>query len=616
MCGIYGMVALKSAPLHAPELLEQMGRRLRHRGPDDRRVMTRPEAAMGTERLRIVDPGPQGAQPCTDPASRIWLSCNGEIYGAAALRRRYADYPYQSRTDVEPLVPLFLHKGPAGLAELDGMFAIAIWDTCERRLVLARDRAGEKPLFYTRMNGEVWFASEIQALLELPAASSELDPFGLVDFLELGYVLEPRTMFGHVRKVEAGTIVELTERGQQVHRYWNPGAVATEPRSELEAERHLAALLERAVQKQVVADVPVGVFTSGGVDSALLSTLARRAVDPEVLHTFTATFAEPSYDEARYAASVARVQGTKHVEVRVDERALGEAFTTVADRIAEPIADPAILPTYLLARTAREHVGIVLSGEGADELFGGYPTYLGHQLAPWFNSLPPVVRRTVRRLASLLPPSTTKVPLEFLLKRFVADADKGVLDRHLAWFATGLDQSVWNQTLEVAPRSLPIMDASADPLRQVMLFDYLTYLRDNLLVKVDRATMLVSLEARAPYLDRELATFALSLDPGLKVRGLQTKWLLKRVARTLLPRSIVRRRKRGLSVPIAQWINRGLKTEVDRLLAPERLRREGVLRERRVRQLLSEHRAGRANHARPLWTLLVYETWRERWLGD
>lgn len=615
MCGIYGMVTFGEAPPDAAVVVERMGQRLRHRGPDDRAVLASPHAMVGTERLRITDLLPRAAQPFTTPDGAVWLACNGAIYNAAALRARYPRYPYRSRCDIEPILPLYLDRGPAGIAQLDGMFAVAIWDAQRARLLLARDRAGEKPLFYARLGDAVWFASEVQALLEHPAIPRDLDSAALDDYLTFGYVPEPRTMFSAISKVEAGTVVSFDAQEHGAMRYWVPELLPIEPTSPERAEQRLAEHLELAVRRQLVADVPVGVFTSGGVDSSLLATLAARARAPQELHTFTAGFSQADFDESHYANALAERLGTRHLTVRVAEHDLREALDLITHRVAEPIADPAILPTCLLARAARARVGVVLSGEGADELFGGYPTYLGHRAAPAYAALPSAARRAVRGIVNALPTSAGRVPLEFLLKRFVADAERETLERHVAWFGTGLDPGAWAEQPH-GPSWLPVVRGDPDPLRQVMLFDYLTYLRDGLLPKVDRATMLFSLEARSPYLDRDLTTFALGLPTPLKLRGLTTKWLLKRVARRWLPRRVVHRRKRGLSVPVAAWINDGLRTEVDRLLDADRLHAQGVLRGERVRQLLSQHRSGRANHARALWPLVVYERWRERWLGD
>jgi asparagine synthase (glutamine-hydrolysing) len=479
-------------------------------------------------------------------------------------------------------------------------------------LVLARDRAGEKPLFWRRLHDEIWFASEIQALFTTTPRT--IDSTALVDYVHFGYVREPRTIVSGIHRVCAGTTMVFDRPEARVHRYWDP---ASAPVEELDIDGATTALEERlvvAVERQLVADVPVGVFTSGGVDSSLLAVLAARALAPHRLQTFAVGFADRRFDERHPAADLARICGSEHSEVVADEHALRQAFDRAAECIAEPIGDPALLPTILLADHAKRRVGVVLSGEGADELFGGYPTYLGHRLAPAFLGLPRLVRKAIGGLVGRLPASHGKVTWDYLVRRFVHAADAPLLPRHVAWFGTGLSPSI----LAAERLNIPLLEdvGSGDVLSRAMLFDYRTYLPDGLLTKIDRASMLVGLEARAPYLDREVTGLAFGLPVSLKVRGLETKWLLKRVAQRHLPDGLVLRRKRGLSVPIAAWINGGLRGEVDRLLQPERLEAGGLFNADGVGALLRAHRAGRANHARGLWPLIVFERWRERWMGD
>jgi asparagine synthase (glutamine-hydrolysing) len=601
VCGIYGIVS--DAELRLPGLLEDMGEALRHRGPDGRADLTRPHARIGTERLRIIDLHERADQPFASPDGQVWLEANGEIYNAASIRARYPDYPFRSHSDVETILPLFLERGPRAVEELDGMFGLAVWDDRTGTLLLARDRAGEKPLFYARVGGEVIFASELQCLLRHPALPRELDRVAIDEYLALGYVPEPRTPFTAIRRVPAGAYMLFRGAHEETVRYWDPTKFTIEPIDPARAVRETQRLIENAVAKQVMSDVPVGVFISGGLDSSVLATLASQAIGVDKVHTFSAQFTEESYDESGDAAVLARKMRTRHVPVRTDEETLLEALQNVTTRVAEPLADPAILPTFLLARAAREHVKVILSGEGADELFGGYPTYVGHKIAPRFEALPSFVRGGVRRLAYAVPPSGKKVTLEYLLKRFVSDAERPWMERHLSWFGTGLPA-----------RPLPDVQAFGDdPLAGAMLLDYRSYLRDNLLVKVDRATMLSSVEARAPYLDREVTAFALSLPTDLRVRRLTTKWVLKKAAEKWIPHDVIYRRKRGLSVPIAGWINRGLRGEVDRLLAPARLREQGLVDEQLVTSLLAEHRSGKANHAKPLWAVVMLGYWLENW---
>lgn len=603
MCGIYGIVAQGGAALQNPETITSMGEALRHRGPDGSAVFRSSGAAIGTERLRIIDLHERADQPFASPDDQVWLECNGEIYNSRELRRRYADYPYRSHSDVETILPLYMDRGAAGIAELDGMFGLAIHDHRDGSLLLARDRAGEKPLFYARAGSEIVFASELQAVLRHPGVSRQLDPDAVADYLQLGYVLEPRTMFRAVRRVPAGHWIRFTARGEELVRYWDPESFAIEERMPEAAILTLRQLLEDAVTKQVMSDVPVGVFISGGMDSAILAALASRAIGVDKVHTFSAQFAEASYDESVDAAKIAARMRTRHVPVLANEETLFQALRNVTTRVAEPLADPAILPTFLLARAARQHVKVVLSGEGADELFGGYPTYLAHKVVPMYQRLPRLLRSAIAGGVRRLPASGKKVTLEFLLKRFVAGVEQPWIERHLKWFGTGLDVA--------DPRTFPALASRKDTVAAAMLLDYETYLRDNLLVKVDRATMLSSVEARAPFLDRELTRFALSLPTDLRVRGITTKWALKKAAEKWLPREVIYRRKRGLSVPIASWINQGLRSEVDRLLARDRLEASG-LNAAEIGRLLDEHRRG-ANHARPLWAVVMLQYWLENW---
>lgn len=611
MCGIFGAVSLSGKPLGAAEVVERMGRAIQHRGPDRHHVLSAPDVAIGTERLRIIDLDPRADQPFAAPDG-TWLACNGEIYNYQQLRREYADYPYQSLCDVETILPMFARKGSAAVEELDGMFGLAIWSPSKRELLLARDRAGEKPLFYTRIDDEIWFASEIQALLEHPRVSREIDRDAAAEFLSHGYILEPRTIFKSIRRIGSGAFRRFSMRGEEETRYWRPEEFRVQPIDPGDAVRELKELLRNAVRKQLIADVPVGVFVSGGLDSALLLHLAAHETGHEHMQSFSVRFVAESYDESHNASRVSALYGSRHHFVTADEAALMKAFDEVTSRIAEPIADPAVLPTVLLARLARQYVTVTLGGEGADELFGGYPTFLGHVVAPYFSQMPELLQRMVRGAVMRLPTSSRKVPLEFLLKRFVSTANLPWIERHASWFGTALPDDAFASEHR-ATFYRDEMPADFDPLNGAMLLDYKTYLRDNLLVKIDRATMLSSLEGRAPYLDRDVTRFAFTLPSALKVRRFDTKWLLKQVAADWLPDDIVHQRKRGLSVPIADWINGGLKKEVDRLLAKERLAAEGIVRPDAIHALLADHRAHRANHARTLWPLIVLQRWAEQW---
>jgi len=582
-----------------------MGRVLHHRGPDSHKVVARPDFILGSQRLRINDLSPRADQPFTDPSGESILVCNGEIYNAPELRTRFADYPFRTASDVEPLIPLLTSRGMEGLADVDGMFGLALYDSSRRSLLLARDRAGEKPLFYSILDEELWFASEVAALLIHPDLPRNADAEALRDYLILGYARQPRTMFASIRQVEAGTALVFRGTSSEPYRYWNPDAITEVKRSDKQAAVELQGMLEGAVRRQIVADVPVGVFLSGGLDSSILTTLVARNVDPARINTFAARFSHDSFDESGHAERVARSMGVHHHSVPVGTTELLDAFEEVTRNCAEPISDPAILPTYVLSKTAKKSVRVVLTGEGADELFGGYPTYIGHQAARHFGRLPRALRDLIRAGVMQIPGSHKKVTFEFLLKSFVEAAGRELPQRHLYWVGTRLDIPGGDQIAWYGP-------PDAAPSQQAMHFDYRAYLPDNLLKKLDRATMLHSIESRAPFLDHALTRFALSLEERMKIRGITTKWLLKKAASDWLPDSIVYRKKRGLSVPVATFLNSELRREVDLLLSDD-FQEFHQLGRPLLRKMILEHGTGTVNHVRSLWPLIVLRRWVTRW---
>ncbi len=588
MCGIFGAVSLQGAPLKHPGCLAAMAAALAHRGPDGERIVGHERAALGARRLAIMDLT-TGDQPFQNPARSIWMVCNGEIYNAPELRREetLAGYPFRSTGDIETIVPLYERFGADAVSRLEGMFGLGVWDDRRERLVLARDRAGEKPLFWTRIDGELRFASEIQALLVYPDQPRRLDPIAQSLYAALGYVPAPHTMFAGISKLPPAHVLVADRAGVTERCYWDAAAVAARP-SRLDGPAALRAVLLRAVERELMSDVPVGVFTSGGLDSSFLAAAAARVKAGEQIHTYSVRFAEPGYDESPHAEAVTHHIRTVHHVVIADDAALERAFEVVTRSLAEPVGDPAILPTYLLAAAAREQVKVVLSGEGADELFGGYPTYLGHKVAEVYRRFP--ARGLARWLVNRLPSSTGKVTVEFMLKQFVAAAELPPLERHLTWFgALGPDARAlgWASALLGGFPARP-------SLNHLLWLDYLSYLPDNLLVKVDRGTMLASIEARAPYLDREVLELALPAPAALKVRGFTTKAILKEAARGLVPADVIGRRKRGLSVPVARWLNTGLAPLADRYLGAPRLYRDAPL-------------------PRLLGPMLMAELWAERW---
>ncbi len=603
MCGIFGVVSLAGRPLRHPECLEEMASSLAHRGPDGQRIVGHERVRLGARRLAIMDLT-TGDQPFQSPDGAIWMVCNGEIYNAPELRREAAGwgYPFRSTGDIETIVPHYERSGADVVRRLDGMFGLAIWDDAQRSLILARDRAGEKPLFWTVADDELRFASEVQALLVFPDQARRIDPNAAGLYTALGYVPAPHSMIAGISKLPPGGLLEASAGGVTVRSYWSAAGAAHGP-DRLESAHQLRDALVGAVHRELMSDVPIGVFTSGGLDSSFLAAAAARARPSQRIHTYAARFSAEGYDESDFAQAVTRDIHSIHHPVTADDVSLARAFEVVTSRLAEPVGDPAILPTYLLAEAARADVKVVLSGEGADELFGGYPTHLGHKAAGVYRHIPGPFRSLLTKAVERWPTSPGKVTIEFLLKQFVGSASRPLLERHAAWFgALGPTED----SVDAFARLLRDFPPAPD-LDRVLWLDFLTYLPDNLLVKVDRGTMLASIEARAPFLDREVLELVLPVPAARKVRGWETKAILKEAAWGLVPAYVIDRRKRGLSVPVASWLNGALRDRAARYFTAPRFGGE------RVTALWAEHREGKANHARKLWPMLMAEMWADRW---
>src|SRR5881628_3054207 len=433
MCGIFGVVSLTERPLKHPGCLAAMAASLRHRGPDGERIVGHERARIGARRLAIMDLT-TGDQSFQSPDGKIWMVCNGEIYNASALRREATSwgYPFRSRGDIENIVPFYERFGAGAVSRLEGMFGLAIWDDARRRLVLARDRAGEKPLFWTEVAGELRFASEIQALLEFPDQARRVNRKALSLYHALGYVPAPYTMFDGIHKLPPASVLIAEGERTEIRSFWSAAEAAGRRSTRGDAATVRDTLL-RAVKRELMSDVPLGIFTSGGLDSSLLVAAAARGIPGERIHTYAVRFTESGYDESPYAEAVTHAIASVHHVVTADDESLGRALEVVSRALAEPLGDPAVLPTFLLAEAAREDVKVILSGEGADELFGGYPTYLGHKFAERWQRVPGPLRHAVRWAVNRWPASTGKMTLEYMIKQFLAASEKPWVTRHLTW---------------------------------------------------------------------------------------------------------------------------------------------------------------------------------------
>jgi len=637
MCGICGIFNLHLDPVTRADRIGPMTDRLTHRGPDSEGRFLRPYLALGIRRLKIIDLE-TGDQPLANESGTVTLVYNGEIYNFRELRQQLLERGHEFRTqsDGEVIAHLYEEKGPDCLEDLNGMFAVALWDEPNRRLLLARDRAGEKPLYYWTGGDTLVFASEIKSLLEYPDVPRQPEFDSLTQYLFHGYIPAPRTAFRDLRKLPAAH--RLTAEGGRIRiePYWSlahylrpPEGGAVDRRGEKEIVVELRRRIREAAISRLVSDVPLGVFLSGGVDSSTLVALMSELA-PGQVNSFSVSFAEPSFSEEAYSTLVARRFRTRHHTLNAHTGNLREALDAMSDHLDEPLADPAVLPTYLISRFARSEITVALSGEGSDELFGGYPTYIGARLANFYLRLPRPLRRTfVEPLGKRLKISPGAVPLGMFLRRFFAHADEPAAERHLTWFGMFAPDELERLLAPGWPGPRPQRDPRAvfavldrvlpgtrpeNTVAETLYLDFRTYLEDNLLVKVDRASMACSLEMRTPFLDHRLVEFAAGLPVSLKLRSFRLKYILKKAVEPWLPHEIVYRQKRGFSVPIAGWMRGELAPLLEEKLNPERLRRQGWFDPAFVARLLDQHRSGRADHRKALWTLLCFQLWQERWM--
>ena len=610
MCGICG-IATAQGDADA-EALRAMSEQLVHRGPDSGGEHLDGQVALAARRLSIIDLE-GGDQPIANEDGSCVVVQNGEIYNYPELRRELerAGHAFHTRCDTEVHLHLYEEHGIGFAERLRGMFAVAIWDAPRRRLVLARDRYGIKPLYYRHLGGELRFASEVRAL---PRGEIDLD--ALEAFLAFNSIPAPYSIFREIRKLPAGHVL-VWENGEiTLERYARPApASPDELRDGDEAElvEELRARLRDSVRAHLLSDVPVGVLLSGGVDSATLAALAAEAT-PEPVHTFTIGFAERSFDERDDARLVAERYGTEHHEllVRPEPELLLRAL---ADAFDEPFADSSALPTYLVSQLAAQHVKVALSGEGGDELFGGYYTYAADLVA---DRLAPFAR-VARPLVEALPSSSRKASLDYKAKRFVRAAHLPPLERHHGWkeiFSADARAELRGGRASFDPvdvyRARYAETGGAPELARLQDVDFGVYLVDDLLVKTDRASMAHSLEARVPFLDPLVTNLAFALPTRLKVRGLAKKVLLRKAAEPLLPREVVHGRKRGFSIPAAAWLRGELEPFARELLSGETLNQQGFFRPEPVGRLLDEHVAGHEDWSRQLWGLLAFTLWYER----
>ncbi|MCE5303986.1 MAG: asparagine synthase (glutamine-hydrolyzing) [Planctomycetaceae bacterium] len=632
MCGIAGAVWNDANDALEPATLQRMVDVLRHRGPDDEgtylaETQSGVGAALGHRRLSILDLA-GGRQPLSNEDGSVWIVFNGEIYNFRSLRERLEAAGHRFQTDhcdTETLVHLYEDEGCEMFSRLNGMFAMAIWDARRRRLVLARDRLGKKPLVYRHEPGRLLFASELKSILEAPGVPREVDPLALDDFMTYQYVPHPRTIFRGIAKLPPGHCAIWQDGRLEVRAFWRPDLNWEDDQPARQYAEQLRSLLTSAVETRLQSDVPLGAFLSGGIDSTivvgLMSQLAR-----EPVRTFSIGFPVAEFDETRYARVAAQRFGTIHEEFEVQPDAMA-ILPRLVWHYDEPMADSSAVPTWYVSELTRRRVTVALSGDGGDELFAGYPRYLAVWLAEGFDRLPSVLRRWLAGgYWQRLPSGTRQKSLTRRWKRFAEMLERPSAERYLEWiaiFGQARRAQLYSDTMAAAVADHDPLDFLAEALARCdrrdrvtafSLADLVTYLPCDLMTKVDIASMAHGLECRQPFLDYRVVELAARMPRRLKFRWGCGKRILRETFGDLIPREIQKRSKMGFGVPLDHWFRHDLKDFARDVLLDSKTLRRGYFRPEAVRRLFDEHQQNRFNHGYRLWSLLILELWHRQWL--
>ncbi len=575
--------------------------------------------ALGHQRLSIIDLE-GGSQPLSNENEQLWISFNGEIFNFQSLRATLVGHRFKTRTDTEVIVHGIEQFGIGFIPKLNGMFAFALWNEQDGSLILARDRSGIKPLYYSCLpNNGIVFASELTALLEHPLVSKEIDIHAIISYFFLDYFHPPRTVLRKVSKLIPGTYLRWKDgvvSGPISFCKQIDGGTGTLLESDDKITAQLFEKLSLAVERQLIADVPVGIFLSGGIDSSVVAALAQRS-SKKVLYTFSISFEEKDYDESPYARTVASHLKTHHTEQCLTETNLLDNLDVALDSLDEPLADASLLPTFMLSRLAATSVKVVLGGDGGDELWAGYPTYQAHAIAKIYAKIPRLIRdRVFAPAIDLLPTQDTYQSLEWKLKRFSKRWDEDLFRRHLRWMSNTdiLQLRKLFPSVQDEPEVLrqPPSVQSSDILNALLLLDYHTYLPGSVLAKVDRASMANGLEVRPPFLDNELVNWSARVPSKYKLRHYRTKYLLKKVALKFLPRKVVMRRKKGFAIPLSRWLVGPLKQRIIKTLVDSPLWDSQIISRSTLMEWNNAHQERKGDFSKPLWAMLVLDHWLKK----
>ena len=632
MCGIVGFLTSRAQNIPDYGVLREMRDSLFHRGPDDLGEYIRPLdergpfVFFGHRRLSIIDLA-GGHQPLSNENETVWVIFNGEIYNFKELREELKGRGHQFRTssDTEVIAHAYEEYKENCFRYFNGMFAIGIWDEKRNRLVLARDRLGKKPLYYGLMNDTFLFASELKAIMAYPTFPRKVDPISFMKYLFFEFIPCPHTIFNDAKKLPPASYLIWNRKGIEIKEYWAPfNLEGQKPLPEAEAEHRVMDLLRQSVKRRLISDVPLGVFLSGGIDSSAITAFAQMEA-PGKVKTFSIGFEDPSFDESKYAWLAAKHIGTEHHEQTMTPSDLLNIVPHLPDILDEPMADASILPTYLLSKFTREHVTVALGGDGGDELFAGYPTYLAHKFAMKYDRYLKGLYPAINFFGNLLPVSDDNISFDFKVKKFLSGIGYPDAIRNSVWLGSFSFPDLWKALSSDTVAQFDKMKLVEEiisyekgfPLKdQIGLLQFLDmklYLQEAILVKVDRASMACSLEVRDPFLDYELVEFVMGLPSKLKLKGFTSKYILKKAMKNWLPDEVINRPKKGFGVPIAKWVKGPLKELFEDLLSSDRIKREGFLNPEYVTTLLQDHLVNKKDNRKQLWTLLVWELWVNRY---
>jgi len=637
MCGIAGYYGQGDM-----EVLKKMTRTLEHRGPDDEGFFVTNKIGLGQRRLAVIDLSPLGHQPMCNEDENVWISFNGEIYNYKKLRKLLKNkHKFKSSSDTEVILHLYEEIGEEIFSKLEGMFAISLYDKKIDTMYLARDRMGKKPLYYGQFGNDLIFASELKALHKHPSFEKKINKLALKSYLFYEYVPTPLSIFENVYKLEPATYLKIKDTKISKKKFWEISFDRIEDKN-ISLDRAMQKLdmaIQESVKDRLVSDAPLGVLLSGGIDSSAICYYAQKETR-EKIKTFSIGFHESSFDESKYARQVANHLGTEHHEkiFRASD-SLG-LIDGLGDVLDEPMADQSILPTYLLSKFTRENVTVALGGDGGDEMLSGYDTFVAHRLAGFYEKIPRSFRKNIlEKLVLNLPTSFSNISLDFKIKSFIKGFDGEPKYRDARWmssFDLQKDDSIFSDSIRDEMRSqnelsmidnylsdFPNAETSKDfesYFRMITILYLRMYMMDQVMVKVDRASMANSLETRAPLLDSRVVDLALSLPLKYKLKPLtlpyiyETKYIFRKLMQDKLPHNIVWRKKKGFGVPMAEWLNGPLKYLLDEKLSRKNIERQGLFNYDYIAKITKEHFEKKHDNRKPIWTLLLFQIWHDRWM--